>query len=260
MKALFLVPPPQYNRRGTPVDRVYGCNHGFDYKPPIHLLQVATWMRDLGWEITFFVIVGLDSQKEAVLSAFESQVGLGRHDPGNRRWFGCPALGVGNQRHAGGQGGGNAVQVADHAGLVVGGHGANQAGPRRMRAQPGQVGAAPSASTAADSSVGARAPVAAGDASARDSAFSSALDSVPRRKACGVSARQRPSRGTVSATRTNPGDAGDPAPPSPVARFIVSVTGSASRAPLAVPSGDSSAASSGCRGTYSPNGTRCALS
>jgi DNA-binding Lrp family transcriptional regulator len=29
----------------------------------------------LGWEITFFAIVGLDSQKEAVLSAFEQQAG-----------------------------------------------------------------------------------------------------------------------------------------------------------------------------------------
>jgi DNA-binding Lrp family transcriptional regulator len=29
----------------------------------------------LGWEITFFAIVGLDSQKEAVLSAFEQTVG-----------------------------------------------------------------------------------------------------------------------------------------------------------------------------------------
>ena len=28
----------------------------------------------LGWEITFFAIVGLDSQKEAVLDAFEKQV------------------------------------------------------------------------------------------------------------------------------------------------------------------------------------------
>ena len=54
MRALFLVPPPQYNRRGTPVDRVYGCNHGFDYKPPIHLLTVATWMRErAGWDVRF---------------------------------------------------------------------------------------------------------------------------------------------------------------------------------------------------------------
>ncbi len=30
--------------------------------------------RRLGWEITFFAIVGLDSQKEAVLSAFEELV------------------------------------------------------------------------------------------------------------------------------------------------------------------------------------------
>ena len=30
----------------------------------------------LGWEITFFAIVGLDSQKEAVLSAFEALVAL----------------------------------------------------------------------------------------------------------------------------------------------------------------------------------------
>src|ERR1700710_2575061 len=29
----------------------------------------------LGWEITFFAVVGLDSQKEAVLSAFEQLVG-----------------------------------------------------------------------------------------------------------------------------------------------------------------------------------------
>ena len=30
--------------------------------------------QELGWEITFFAIVGLDSQKEAVLSAFEQLV------------------------------------------------------------------------------------------------------------------------------------------------------------------------------------------
>ena len=31
--------------------------------------------RKLGWEITFFAIVGLESQKEAALSAFEQMVG-----------------------------------------------------------------------------------------------------------------------------------------------------------------------------------------
>ena len=52
MKALFVVPPSQYNARGLPIDRVYGCNYGFDYKPPIHFLQVATWARDvLGWQV-----------------------------------------------------------------------------------------------------------------------------------------------------------------------------------------------------------------
>ena len=54
MRALFLVPPPAYNARGQSIDRVYGCNYGFDYKPPIHLLAVATYARDvLGWEVRF---------------------------------------------------------------------------------------------------------------------------------------------------------------------------------------------------------------
>src|SRR5436190_21325720 len=54
MRALFFVPPPEFNRRGTPVDRVYGCNHGYDYKPPIHFLQAATFMRDrAGWDVRF---------------------------------------------------------------------------------------------------------------------------------------------------------------------------------------------------------------
>lgn len=54
MRALFFVPPSAYNRRGTPIDRVYGCNHGYDYKPPIHFLQAATWMREkAGWDVRF---------------------------------------------------------------------------------------------------------------------------------------------------------------------------------------------------------------
>ena len=54
MRALFLVPPPAYNARGQSIDRVYGCNYGFDYKPPIHLLAVATYAREvLGWEVRF---------------------------------------------------------------------------------------------------------------------------------------------------------------------------------------------------------------
>jgi len=52
MRTLFLVPPSQYNQRNSPICRVYGCNYGFDYKPPIHLLAVATFaMEELGWEV-----------------------------------------------------------------------------------------------------------------------------------------------------------------------------------------------------------------
>lgn len=52
MRALFLVPPSELNPRRLPIDRVYGCNYGYDYKPPIHFLQLATAARDrLGWEV-----------------------------------------------------------------------------------------------------------------------------------------------------------------------------------------------------------------
>jgi DNA-binding Lrp family transcriptional regulator len=37
--------------------------------------QADTDPQKLGWEITFFAIVGLESQKESVLSAFEQLVG-----------------------------------------------------------------------------------------------------------------------------------------------------------------------------------------
>ena len=54
MRALFYVPPADFNRRKSPIDRVYGCNFGYDYKPPIHLLQAATAMREwAGWEVRF---------------------------------------------------------------------------------------------------------------------------------------------------------------------------------------------------------------
>lgn len=71
MRALFLVPPPQYNARQLPLDRVYGCNYGYDYKPPIHLLQVATYARDeLGWDVRL-----LDCPAEDVdAAAFEAMV------------------------------------------------------------------------------------------------------------------------------------------------------------------------------------------
>jgi len=54
VRALFCIPPSELNARGLPIDRVYGCNYGFDYKPAIHFLAVATYARDvLGWEVRF---------------------------------------------------------------------------------------------------------------------------------------------------------------------------------------------------------------
>lgn len=53
MRALFLIPPPAFNRRNAPLDRVYGCNWGYDYKPAIHFLQVATWLQARGVDVRF---------------------------------------------------------------------------------------------------------------------------------------------------------------------------------------------------------------
>ena len=52
MRALFLLPPAALNTRPLPVDRVYGCNWGFDYKPAIHFCAVATYAQQvLGWSV-----------------------------------------------------------------------------------------------------------------------------------------------------------------------------------------------------------------
>jgi anaerobic magnesium-protoporphyrin IX monomethyl ester cyclase len=71
MDALFLIPPVGYGARPLPVDRVYGCNYGFDYKPPIHFLQIATYARDvLGWDVRL-----MDCPAEGVdPAAFEALV------------------------------------------------------------------------------------------------------------------------------------------------------------------------------------------
>lgn len=42
MKVLFLIPPEDITDRPIIADRVYGCNYGYDYKTPIHLLSAAT--------------------------------------------------------------------------------------------------------------------------------------------------------------------------------------------------------------------------
>ncbi len=77
MRVCFYVPPPAYNRRNTPIDRVYGCNYGYDYKPPIHLLQLATVARDeAGWDVVF-----LDCPAEGIdAPAFERHAREQRYD------------------------------------------------------------------------------------------------------------------------------------------------------------------------------------
>lgn len=53
IEILFLVPPCGYDKKHMPVDRIYGCNYGYDCKPPIHLLQLATIVEQLGCEARF---------------------------------------------------------------------------------------------------------------------------------------------------------------------------------------------------------------
>jgi len=52
-EALFLVPPAQLNKKKYSVDRLYGCNYGFDYKTPLHLLQSATLLKHSGYNVRF---------------------------------------------------------------------------------------------------------------------------------------------------------------------------------------------------------------
>ena len=76
MKLAFVVPPPEYNCMNNPIDRVYGCNYGYDYKPPIHMLQVATVLEKEGHEIRF-----LDCPAEGWKAPeFEQWVGEGDFD------------------------------------------------------------------------------------------------------------------------------------------------------------------------------------
>ncbi len=77
MNALFCIPPVAFNPRQKPVDRVYGCNYGYDYKPAIHFLQVATVAQErLGWNVRFLDCVAEDFGPEA----FEREVREGDYD------------------------------------------------------------------------------------------------------------------------------------------------------------------------------------
>lgn len=53
MKIFCIIPPKEYNCKNTPIDRVYGCNYGYDYKPAIHFLSVATVLQNSGNEVRF---------------------------------------------------------------------------------------------------------------------------------------------------------------------------------------------------------------
>lgn len=53
MRLFFIVPPEEYNEVGSPIDRVYGCNYGYDYKPPIHMLSAATVAQECGHDVRF---------------------------------------------------------------------------------------------------------------------------------------------------------------------------------------------------------------
>lgn len=60
-----------------PIDRLYGCNFGYDYKPPVHLLQLATYAREhAGWDVRL-----LDCPAEGIgKPAFEALCAAERWD------------------------------------------------------------------------------------------------------------------------------------------------------------------------------------
>jgi anaerobic magnesium-protoporphyrin IX monomethyl ester cyclase len=53
MNILFLIPSREFNQKKLSIDRVYGCNYGYDYKPAIHLLICATIADKLGHSVRF---------------------------------------------------------------------------------------------------------------------------------------------------------------------------------------------------------------
>ncbi|MCK9595153.1 MAG: radical SAM protein [Candidatus Omnitrophica bacterium] len=78
VEALFLVPPAQLNKKKLSVDRLYGCNYGFDYKTPLHLLQSATALRDKGCNVRFLdcPAEGYDLKKFAGFISRQKRLGL----------------------------------------------------------------------------------------------------------------------------------------------------------------------------------------
>ncbi|MGC4118908.1 MAG: radical SAM protein [Myxococcales bacterium] len=53
VKILFVISPTDFNPQKEHVDRVYGCNYGYDYKPPIHALSATTALKLAGHTVRF---------------------------------------------------------------------------------------------------------------------------------------------------------------------------------------------------------------
>ena len=93
MRLLFIVPPQEYNEAGSPVDRVYGCNYGYDYKPPIHMLSAATVAQRAGHSIRFLDCPAEDVHK----NEFERIIS---EEPLDAAFFFTPYLSIGEDRKA----------------------------------------------------------------------------------------------------------------------------------------------------------------
>ncbi len=76
MNVLFLIPPSDLTGRRVVVDRLFGCNYGYDYKPAIHLLTSATVMASKGDSVRF-----MDCPAEGIdLRAWKERIGREKFD------------------------------------------------------------------------------------------------------------------------------------------------------------------------------------
>lgn len=76
MNILFLIPPADLARVKTVVDRVYGCNYGYDYKPAVHFLISATVLQRYGCMVRF-----LDCPAEGITAKkFIKELGKDKFD------------------------------------------------------------------------------------------------------------------------------------------------------------------------------------
>ncbi len=93
MRLFCIVPPAEYNEIRSPVDRVYGCNYGYDYKPPIHMLSAASVAERAGHIVRF-----LDCPAENIhKKEFEEIISGAQIDAA---FFFTPYLSIGEDRRA----------------------------------------------------------------------------------------------------------------------------------------------------------------